>query len=60
MLSNTESFKSLRLNPYGIYLTILALGNRWALMKYRIRLLGMTKAQGFHQDFYGYDLFLYP
>ena len=29
-------------------------------MKYHIKPLAMTKVQGFRQDIYGYDLFLYP
>ena len=58
LLRPTESFKGLRLNPYGFYLVILPLGIRWALMNYYIITLGMTKSQSFRQDLYGYDLFL--
>ena len=60
MTKVTESFKGLRLNPYGVYLIILPLGIRWALMKYYSKPLGMKKAGGFLQDIYVYDLFLYP
>ena len=28
--------------------------------KVSIELTGMTKTQSFHQDLYGYDLFVYP
>ena len=55
----TESFKGLRLNPYGFYLVILPLGIRWALIKYHIKPLGITKMRGFRRDLYDYDLFLY-
>ena len=54
----TENLRSLRLNRYEFYLVILPLGIRWALMRYHIKPLGMTKTQGFCQDFYWYDLFL--
>ena len=29
-------------------------------MKYHIKPLGMAKTQGFGQNLYGYNLFLYP
>ena len=35
--------KRLCLDPYGFYLVILPLGIRWALMKYHIKPLVMTK-----------------
>ena len=47
----TESFKG-----YEFYWVILPLGIRWALMKYHIKPLGMTKTQ----DLYGCDLFFIP
>ena len=53
----TESFKSLRRNACGFYLVILSLGIRCALKKYLIKPSGKTKAQGFRQYLYGYDLF---
>ena len=55
-----ESFIDLRLNPDGFYLVILTQCIRWALIKYHIKPLGMAKTQGFRQNFYEYDLFLYP
>ena len=55
-----ESFIGLRLNPDGFYLVILPQCTRWVLMKYHIKPLGMAKTQGFRQNLYGYDLFLYP
>ena len=59
-------FQNFFLHEYGhfscsaFYLVILHLSIRWALMKYRIKLLGATKIQGFYQDFYRYNLLLYP
>ena len=53
--SFTESLKGHRINPYGFYLITLPQGIRWALMRYHIKLLGMTKTQGFRRDLYWYD-----
>ena len=50
---DTESNKSFRLNIYEFYLVIL-------LPRYHIKSLDMTKTQGFREDLWGYDLFLYP
>ena len=42
-----ESFKGLRLNPYGFYLIMLPLGIRWAPMRYHIKLSSMKKNRRF-------------
>ena len=60
MSTLTESFKGLRLGLYGFYLVILLLRIRSALIQYHINPLVMTKAQGFRQHLYRYDLLLYP
>ena len=45
-------FKGLCLDSYGFYLVILLLGIWWAIVKFHIKPLGMTKKQGFRKDFY--------
>ena len=60
MSTLTESFKRFSLDIYGFYIVILLLRIRSALIKYHVKPLGLTKAQGFRQDLYRYDLFLYP
>ena len=52
----TESFKGLSLSSYRFYLVILPLNIKWALMKYHIKPLGITKTQAFRQDLCEYDL----
>ena len=53
----TENLRSLRLNRYEFYLVILPLGIRWALMKYHIKPLGMTKNKVFASTFIGMNCF---
>ena len=55
--NSTESFECLRLNSEEFYLVMLPLEISWALMKYHMKPLGMTKAQDFHQNLY--DLLLH-
>ena len=52
--------KVFALKLYASYLVIIPLGITFALMKHHMEPLDMTKTQGFRQDLYGYDLFLYP
>lgn len=52
-------FKGLRLDSYGFYLVILLLGIWWAIVKFHIKPLGMTKKQGFRQDFYVFFLAIF-
>ena len=52
-------FKGLRLDSYRFYLVILLLGIWWAIVKFHIKPLGMTKKQGFRQDFYVFFLAIF-
>ena len=51
--------KSLRSSSDSLRVLFSHATPRQALMSYHIKLSGMTKTQGIHQDLSRYDLFLY-